>query len=166
MKTFVFLICVIIFTSCQKELSLDKDIAADTLVFKQLLTATDKKFRVVEFYSDMPIDFDDTDTITTKEVNLWKYLSIYLRDDSNVFLQDGTLQVYQNIEKIPGDNSVLLLRSYKIETVDNKVMFDFLDYNYNPYRYFLHEKGTDYFILYTVRDSDKAKLFSKFVVVE
>ena len=164
MKTLTILICALVVCSCQKELSFDNNPEVDTVLFKQLLTSTDKKFRVVEFYSDFPIDYDENDSFTVKETNHWKYVSYYLKDDINVFKEDGTLEIFQNDEKIPGDNTPILLRNYKVETVDEKVMFDFLDHNYQPFRYFLHEKGADYFILYTQREN--ARLFSKFIAVE
>lgn len=163
MKTIVILICTLILCSCQKEVSLLNDTTNATITFKQFITA-DRKFHLAEFYSDIPIDFNTSDTIVEKQTNLWGYVSGYLKDDEYIFNEDGTIQVIQNIEKHPGDNSPILFRNYTITTVENKVMFDYLDYNYEPFQYFLYEKGTDHFILYTFRD--KARLFSKFTLVQ
>ncbi|HUR10775.1 MAG TPA: hypothetical protein VM012_05370 [Flavitalea sp.] len=163
MKTFFILLLAVSFSACQKELSFTVDPMMNTELFKQFLT-TDKKFRLVEFYSDMPIDFDVNDSLSVKETDLWNHVLYYLKDDENVFMQDGTLNILQNTETIPGDVSPLLVRSYSIQTVDNRVTFDFVDHNYQPFRYFLKEKGEDYFIIYTERD--KAKLYTKFVVIE
>lgn len=163
MKTLPILICVLLVSSCQKEVSGDNT-ETDFHLFKEMLTSTDKKFRVVEFYSDLPIDYDENDSISTMETNHWNYVSLYLKDDINIFKEDGTLEIVQNDAKIPGDDTPILLRNYKIDTLNEKVIFDYLDHNYLPFRYFLHEKGQDYFIIYTRKNN--ISLFSKFVVVE
>ena len=88
----------------------------------------------------------------------------YLKDDENVFRENGTLEVIQHAIKLPSDTSSVLYRQYSTENSDGLVMFNYLDHEYKPHRYYLHEKGDDYFIIYSLQGD--VKLFSKFVQVK
>jgi hypothetical protein len=165
MKTFSYFLATatLLSFSCQKELS-ELDQPADNAVqFKKML-ANDKTYRVAAFYSEVPIDYNPYDTITTLETDLWHHVLFYLKDDENVFRENGTLEVIQHEIKMPGDTSPVLIRQYSTENVESVVMFNYLDHQYNPLPYFLHEKGSDYFIIYTLQGD--LKLFSKFVQVK
>ncbi len=165
MKTFSYFLATAVFLSfsCQKEIS-ESELPVDNAVtFKKMLT-NDKTYRVAAFYSEVPIDYNPYDTITTLETDLWNHVLYYLKDDENVFRENGTLEVLQHTITMPGDTSSVLFRQYSTENVDGVVMFNYLDHQYKPLRYYLHEKGDDYFIIYSLQGD--VKLFSKFVQVK
>jgi hypothetical protein len=129
-----------------------------------MLTNNDKTYRVAAFYSDVPIDYNPHDTITSLETDLWNHVLYYLKDDENVFRDNGTLEVIQHNITMPGDASPVLIRQYSTENAEGTVMFNYLDHEYNPHQYYLHEKGNDYFIIYSKQGD--VKLFSKFIQVK
>ena len=165
MKTFsYFLAIAALFSfSCQKELSELDPTVDNAVTFKKMLT-NDKTYRVAAFYSEVPIDYNPYDTITTLETDLWHHVLYYLKDDENIFREDGSLEVLQHTITMPGDTTPVLFRQYSTENADGVVMFNYLDHQYNPHQYFLQEKGNDYFIIYSLQGD--VKLFSKFIQVK
>lgn len=165
MKTFSYLLATaaLLSLSCQKELSGLEQPTDNAVLFKKMLT-NDKTYRVAAFYSSVPIDYNPTDSITSLETDLWHHVLYYLKDDENVFRENGTLEVLQHEIKIPGDTAAVLYRQYSTENAEATVMFNYLDHHYSPHQYFLHEKGGDYFIIYSQQGD--VKLFSKFVQVK
>ena len=147
---------------CSKEYSYTDSGAVKNQSLQTFITSQPNGFRLVDFYSDIPIDFNPHDTILQKETALWRYVPDYLKDDVNVFLTTGSVQIHQNSLKISGNNATTIPRIYSIYTDNNKIVFEFVEYNYNPYKYYLHEIGSNYFIIYVVQNG--ARLFSKFVM--
>ena len=147
---------------CTKEYSFTNTGVAKNQSFESFLTSQPNGFRLVDFYSDVPIDFNPYDTILQKETALWRYVPDYLKDDTNVFLPTGSVQIFQNNIKIPATSAPTLPRVYSVYPDGNKTIFEFVEYNYDPFKYYLHEMGKDYFIIYVVQNG--AKLFSKFVM--
>jgi hypothetical protein len=152
-------------TSCEKELSLE--LATITPVKEVELQdfILDKKFRLVDFYSGIPIDYVQNDDTVKQETNLWPYASEYLKDDDNIFDPNGTdVTINQNISTIPGNDAPVLHRKYSIIKDNNGVHLTFLDYQYNPLMYDLYKIGADYFIL-SVEWKPGVTLYSKFEVI-
>lgn len=165
MKTALLAASLCLLFSCSKEYSYEKRITSELTRanFHAFLTSPGTKFQPVDFYSDQPIDFDKNDGSTELETDLQKYVSSYLPDDHYNFLQDGKIVVEQNElrkQSIVADN---FERSYAVSESEQAVLFDFLDHNYNPKRYILHEIGSDYFILKVAFEN--AMLYSRYNLV-
>jgi hypothetical protein len=138
---FVF-IALVLFASCSKELSQEGPIPVipvvppDTTVTPPDTPVTPPpvkpqlKFQLKAFYSDVPIDFDDKDGSSEKETDLWAYVQDYIKDDIDVFLEDGTVEVHQNQKKMPGMPDEVLIRTYSYGTDDGGEYMKFLSSTY------------------------------------
>jgi hypothetical protein len=153
-------IATLAFTSCQKEENTKNELAKKSEEFKGY--AQGKAFVPVEFYSDKPIDYIDTDAEVKAETDLNKYIYSYLKDDNIVFDANGVLRIQQNGLKIPGNDSAVLIRSWQIKPGTATVNVDFVDYNYRPRTYRLVEYNDTTFLAYVDWKENDAKLFSKF----
>jgi hypothetical protein len=132
--------------------------------FRQFITANAKKFKLVEYYSDIPIDYDPKDSIKEKETALWRYVQDHVTDDHDTFLADGTVLIEQNEKKIPLNDSTILTRQFKTGVEGIDAYFDFVDYYYKPLRYYIDEISSNYFLIHVKREN--AKVFSKFSSTE
>lgn len=165
-KYFVLLFTLALFASCQKELSFESgelpEISEEQAI-ENFVTA--KKFQLRRFYSDIAIDYIETDSQVKQETNLWGYVSEHLKDDVNIFLSTkGNVDVVQNAVKLTGVEDPILHRTYQIGSDSEGIFMMFLDANYNSFKYRFHETGEDYFIL-ALKWSQGATLFSKFEMV-
>jgi len=171
----VIALILTIFASCEKDLSLElAETPTPPVVipvppvskaetFQEFILT--KKFQLRDFYSDVPIDYVQTDDTVRHETNLWPYASSYLKDDYDVFTLSTTeLSIEQNELKMPGVPDSVLIRQYKVFEDDGGVHMTFLDYHYQPLTYDVYEFGADYFIL-SVRFNSSARLFSRFELV-
>ena len=139
---------LILLAGCRKEVSVE---LPQTHVDKanEFKKAVDqRKFRLTAFYSDVPIDYVEDDAEVKRETNLWGYVSGYLKDDIMLFRNDTDVDVDQNLIKMPGEATQILQRKYIIRADADGAYMKFLDYQYNPLEYHLHEITNDYFILY------------------
>lgn len=148
----------VIFFSCSKAV----DDAQQKKAEEFRTTVKNSQFIPVAFYSDKPIDYITDDTEIKSETDLWGYVKDHVKDDHNVFGPDTQLSILQNAVKIPTIDSAVILRSYTITPAKDMVIMKFVDYNYNPYDYWLHEFTDSYFILATNWHVGGAKLFSRF----
>lgn len=108
----------------------NKDQAAALSTF---LEAND--FRLTRYYSDNPIDYIDTDQVVKEETDLWDYVSVWLKDDRYKFQSDNQVSIQQNENKIPSDNSLILMRPYEVKPDENGVSFKFMGHEYQPLDY-------------------------------
>lgn len=168
-------IALFMLTSCEKELSYEGGAIpppptvppvippvelTEEEKFQQVLA--DGKFQLRAFYSDVPVDYNEDDAEVRQETDLWRYVAPYLKDDVNTFsgsTDDVTIQ--QNEKKKPGLADTLITRQYSIGTDADGLYMNFLDYEYNPFRYRVEESGADYFILY-IEWNQGARLYSRF----
>ncbi len=128
--------------------------------FKQVLF--DGEFQLRDFYSEVPIDYNERDGQVILETDLWHYVIGYLKDDANTFSASSeNVVIAQNQEKKSGLPDETITRNYAVGTDDNGLYLTFLDYKYEPLPYRVHEFGDDYFIL-SVEWKDGIKLFSRF----
>jgi len=127
--------------------------------FKAILDL--KHFRLVDFYSDKPIDYVTTDTEVKSETDLRIYIKPYLLDDDNYFDNEGGVVITQNQQKKPGLSDPVLNRNYSVSSDENSVYLDFLDYDYNPIKYKLGEYSTGGFTIYLDWQGG-AKVYSRF----
>src|SRR5688572_11809148 len=110
----ILLIVSLLMFGCKKELSVENQQPEKKL----------RKFQLKSFYSDIPIDFIETDDEIKSETDLWAYVKDYLKDDVNIFGDNNTdVQIYQNDKKMPGLDDSILYRTYFIGTdADGKYM--------------------------------------------
>src|SRR5687768_8705475 len=92
-------VMALLFTGCKKELSLE----GQEPPVQQI-----PKFQLKAFYSDIPVDFDESDEEVKLETDLWAYVYDYIKDDINVFHADSTVEVHQQEKKMPGLEDAIL----------------------------------------------------------
>jgi hypothetical protein len=151
-------------SGCTKSLS-SEDNAAKKKADEFKASVTSHKYKPVAFYSDKPIDYITNDNEVKSETDLWIYVKDYIKDDENQFNDNGTVTIYQNAVKFPGNNAPTLTEDYSISANGSDVMMKFVDYNYVPTTYRLQDFNDTYFTVY-VDGPSGSKLFSKFARVE
>lgn len=161
-----------LFSSCGKELSLELYEPPPPPVIPDPpdpvpLTAEDLKnmlidgrFQLRAFYSDVPVDYNTADAEVKAETDLWEYVIYYLKDDINLF-HAGEVLIEQHANKAPGQPADTLTRPYLVEENTEGIFMTFLDYQYNPLVYQVHEFTDAYFIL-SIEWEQGATLFSRF----
>src|SRR6476619_1519278 len=101
---------VLAFAGCQKELSFENIKGPD-----EPSNEISRKYHLTDFYSDIPIDFDEEDDTVKSETELWSYVKEYIKDDVDELFNDSTLvRVYQNEMKMPGNDEAVLDKFYFI----------------------------------------------------
>lgn len=160
---YLFGLVFLVFCSCTKNTGSDQSLedgqkkrAEDFTTF--LLDGT---FRLTAFYSDKPVDYDESDTVVMQETELWAYVRPYVQDDTETFQTDGTVTINQGAIRYPGDNSDLLIRNYSVTYDKTNIYLAFIDYNYNALTYTLSGYNSSSMVLY-VQGNGGAKLFSRF----
>lgn len=144
----ILLITSVLFASCQKELSMEgKEIIITPTPGEP--TKELPRYQLRAFYSDIPIDFIESDDTVKSETDLWSYVNEYIKDDIDELNEDsGRVTVYQNEMKIPGNDDEVISRSYRIGVdIDGQYM-QFLGPEYELLHYRLQEFTEDYFIIY------------------
>jgi hypothetical protein len=151
----MLIITTMMLSGCQKELSLENGTPA-------VPEKETRKYQLRAFYSDKPIDFDESDNVVKSETDLWEYVNDYLKDDVDEFAMDSTeVLVYQNEKKIPGNDAPVLSKSYFIGTDAEGMYMKFLGPQYEPLRYRLQEMNDEYFIIY-IKWRHGSTVFSRF----
>lgn len=140
----------------------EEEIPEPTKEERLLALLAESRFMLTAFYADRPIDYITNDAEVKSETDLWVYVVNYLKDDVFSFSDDGGVAVIQHTVKIPGNTDPELQRAYSTGTDEEGTYFVFLDYQYNPFTYQLHEVGDDYFILSVEWDQGEALLFSRY----
>jgi len=165
-KLYLMLIPAIwISTGCTKSVSSEENNAAQQRADAFSANIKTHKYKPVAFYSDKPIDYITNDTEVRSETDLWIYVKDYIKDDINLFNPDGTVTIFQNAVKMPGNESASFTMRYGASVVNKEVMFDFVDYNYVVSHYKLEQFDDAYFTVY-VDGPSGSKLYSKFARVE
>jgi hypothetical protein len=119
------------------------------------------KFRLVDFYSDKPIDYIETDAEVKQETNLKAYIKPYLLDDDNVFGPEEVLNIVQNQQKMPGVSDAVVKRNYHLSYDKDNVYLDFVTYTYTPVKYKVSEFSAGGFVIYLDWPTG-ARVFSRF----
>ena len=120
-----------------------------------------KHYRLVDFYSDKPIDYVQSDAVVKSETDLKVYIKPYLLDDDNYFDNEGVVRITQNQQKKPGLTDAVLIRNYNVTSDENSAYLDFLDYDYYPVKYKLGEYTDVGFTIYLDWPGG-AKVYSRF----
>jgi len=123
------------------------------------------RFRLVDFYSDKPIDYIETDAEVKQETNLRAYIKPYLLDDENVFGAEENLSIVQNQQKMPGVSDDIVRRSYHLSYDKSNVLLDFVTYTYAPAKYKVSEFSPNGFVIYLDWPTG-AKVFSRFETIK
>lgn len=156
---FFILMAVFVSVSCNKPNQADEKKATE---FRAFTSA--KKFKIVSFYADKPVDYVETDTEVKQETDLWAYVKDYIRDDINRVVDNGLVEIDQNAIKYAGHIEATLVRPFKVGSDRNGAYLEFVDYFYEPLRYKLFEFKDNYFIIY-IDYKNGAKLYSKYDLV-
>ena len=153
------LMSLIALYSCSKDEISEEDKQKAT-AFKAAVVS--KRFYPLSFYSDKPIDYITTDAEVRSETDLWEYVKPYIKDDTNYVITETEVKIYQNdLKKFRLDTAVLD-RKFGVVAAKGGVFIDFVDYDYVPMRYRLHEFTNNHFVMYI--DFKGARLFSKFQI--
>ena len=159
----IVFILIALLTACKKEDEAspeDKQKAED---FKSYVVG--KQFQLESYTSDKPIDYVEDDTEVKSETDLWPYVSLWIKDDFNVFdPASGKVTITQNAHEIETISDDVFTRDISIGADKNGVHFDFLNYQYNPLKYRLVEFTADHFTVY-VDWTGGAKVYSRFKVL-
>ena len=148
--------------SCQKNLSEQEDANKQKAAeFKTFITSG-AKFHAVDYWAESPIDYDETDDKVVLETDLKKYIRDYLLDDDIYFGTNGMITFVQNQVKIGSNSAAEIHVPYRADGDQNGVLFDYIDDQYSPLTYYLHEKGATYFVLEWKRPNDGVRLFSRY----
>jgi len=157
MKYSIFLVTVtVLLAGCSKELSLENGKPVEPP--KEI----SRKYQLKAFYSDIPLDFIETDDVIKSETDLWSYVKEYIKDDINELFNDSTLLlVYQNEIKIPGNDAPVLEKYYDIGTDGDGKFINYIGPEYELLHYRLQEFNDDYFIIY-IKWKHGSTLYSRF----
>jgi hypothetical protein len=152
----------VMFSSCKKDEASPED-KKKAEEFKAFIVS--KKFQIQDYYSDKAIDYDEEDTEIKSETNLWPYVSLWIKDDFNIFdVNSGKVTITQNANKIQGNTAEIITKDFSIGADKNGAYFQFLNYQYNPLKYHLVEFTGDHFLVYVDWHSG-AKVYTKFHVI-
>jgi len=157
-------------TSCSKD---DKDnsneidpaYVAKADEFKAFIAG--KNFQIKHYYSNEPIDYIEDDNVVKSETDLDQYISPWLKDDFNSLdFTNNTVTVTQNnvkIDTVPAMPDVFT-KSISVGAEKKGPYFNFLNYKYQPLKYYIQEIGADYFIIYADWHSGE-KVYTRFELV-
>ena len=108
----LLLFVAVVFTACQKELSFENGLNS-----VEPSKEISRKYQLRDFYSDIPVDFNEQDDTVKSETALWSYVKDYIKDDVDEFFNDSTLvRVFQNDIKMPGRQSTQLQQRVVIKS--------------------------------------------------
>ena len=124
-----------------------------------------KRFKLVDFYSDLPIDYIENDVEVRQETDLRPYIKQYLVDDEDMFAAEGGLMITQNETKIPGDESSVINRTYRVRWNATEALLDFVDYYYQPLAYKLSDYSATGFTIYLNWHKGNAKIYSRYELI-
>jgi hypothetical protein len=159
----VALLTTAFLSSCKKEDEASPEDKLKAEQFKAFILS--KKFQVKEYYSDKPIDYVEDDAEVKSETELFNYVSVWIKDDWNVFdVNSGKVTITQNAHKIDGNDAETFVKDFNIGADKKGAFFNFLNYQYEPLKYRLVEFSGDSFLVYVDWHSG-AKVFTRFQVL-
>ena len=162
-KTFQCILCIVLVlstSSCKKEYSLETHGLLPTKDAFQNFLVTASTFKLSAFYSDTPIDWDPYDTVGPK-TDLWQYVRDYLKDDTLEFFPNNIATIHQGQNLIYTGSPQSFNVGYNIRTDSvGNVLFDFVDYDYQPFTYNLQNFNDTSIVVY-IKTAD-ATLFTRY----
>ena len=161
--TLLFAIIVISTVSCNKKDEVSAEHKQKAEEFKAYIAS--KQFQIKEFYSDKPIDYVEDDAEVKSETDLWPYVSLWIKDDYNVFdVAAGKVTITQNTHKLEGETANIITRDFSIGADKDGPYFNFLNYQYNPLKYRIVEFSGDTFLVYVDWHSG-GRVYTRFQVI-
>jgi hypothetical protein len=148
--------------SCQKNLSDQEEDNKKKAQEFQTFISSGSRFMAVDYYAESPIDYNEQDSEVILETDLKKYIRNYIIDDDIYFGTNGMITFVQNSVKISSNSAAEIHVPYRAYGDKAGVIVDYIDDQYQPLTYMLHEKGTTYFILSWKRPQDGVRLFSRY----
>lgn len=149
--------------SCKKEDDASPEDKQKAEEFKSFVAT--KQFTLVDYYSDKAIDYVEDDTEVKQETDLWPYVSLWIKDDQNLFdISTGKVSITQNANKFASISEDVFTRDFSIGADKDGPYLNFVNYQYNPLKYRLVNFTTESFTVYVDWHSG-AKVFSEFKVV-
>jgi len=150
--------------SCNKSTSEeDKKLQEQATAFQASIV--NHTYRLTNFYSDKPIDYNPYDSVVKSETDLNIYVLPYLWDDQYTYSNAGKLDIAQGANKIGGESADVLHFDYQIGVKPGNVYFNYFDYYYKPMQYNLDSFNDSTFIIW-VNGPIGSKLFSRFVRIK
>jgi hypothetical protein len=159
------LVATVALFSCKKEDDINPEYVKKADEFKSLVGA--KYFQIRQYYSNEPIDYIEDDGIAKSETDLNQYISEWLKDDYNMIdLNNNTVTITQNTVKIDTVPAMpdSFSKSISIGADKTGPYFNFLNYQYQPLKYYISEMGSNYFVIYANWHSG-AKVFTRFELI-
>jgi hypothetical protein len=150
--------------SCQKNISDEQQANNKKAEEFQTFISSGAKFHAVDYYAESPIDYNEQDGEVILETNLKKYIRDYIADDDIYFGTNGMITFVQNSIKIGTNGAAEIKVPYRAYGDKAGVLVDYIDDQYQSLTYYLHEKGTTYFILSWKRPQDGVRLFSRYEI--
>jgi hypothetical protein len=165
----VALFSATVLTSCSKDDKksdeIDPAYVAKSNEFKTFIAG--KNFQIKHYYASSPIDYIEDDNVVKSETDLDQYISPWLKDDYNTLdFTNNTVTVTQNsikIDTVP-DMGAVFTKPISVGAEKKGPVFNFMNYKYEPLKYYIHEIGSDYFIIYADWHSGE-KVYTRFELV-
>lgn len=152
------LFALLLLAACKKEQSNEATSADKAKAIEIQTWLSGKSFRLASYYADAPVIYPPG---TTPETELWKYVSLWLHDDSCVF-QNGNVLIYQNTLFYPEDNSPILSRPFDVAADKKGIYVDFLSFQYQPLRYdFVQKNDSTITLKYPYKGANVLSVFKK-----
>jgi hypothetical protein len=136
MKRPLIIIIAIAIFACNKKETADPIKPEDKAKAAALTEFLKKEqFRLKKYYSEVPIDYIDTDQVVKAETDLWPYVSLWIKDDAYIFKNNGEVTIQQNNDRIQSDTSPVLTRNYAVQADKDGVAFKFVGHEYQDLNY-------------------------------
>lgn len=159
----VALLATSFLSSCKKGDDVSPEDKQKAEEFKSFVST--KQFTLVDYYSDIAIDYVEDDAEVKQETDLWPYVSLWIKDDQNLFdISTGKVSITQNADKFASISEDVFTRDFSISADQDGPYLNFVNYQYNPLKYRLVNFNTEGFTVYVDWHSG-AKVFSEFKVV-
>lgn len=152
-----------VLSSCKKGEEASAEDKQKAEEFKSFVAT--KQFTLVDYHSDIAIDYVEDDAEVKQETNLWPYVSFWIKDDLNLFdLSSGKVTITQGANKFASISEETFTRDFSIGADKDGPYLNFVNYQYNPLKYRLVDFNAEGFTVYVDWHSG-AKVFSEFAVI-
>ena len=152
-----------VLSSCKKGDDVSQEDKQKAEEFKAYVAT--KQFTLVNYWSDKEIDYVEDDAEVKAETELWPYVSIWIKDDLNLFdASTNKVTITQGANKYAGISDEVFTRDFSIGADKDGPYFNFVNYQYNPLKYRLVDFNSEGFTVYVDWHSG-AKVFSEFEVI-
>jgi len=131
MKKQLFSLILFTLFSCEKDAPIPEENKQLATSFQA--TILEHEYRLTSYKSDVPIDYDPTDTVPAK-TDHWEYVSYHLKDDEIIFTSNSQVSINQNANLMAGTTGTIV-RQYSVIPDQQGVAFNYLNFTYDPLTY-------------------------------